>query len=780
MIEAMRRIGILWLMGILFAEIALAQEKVTVYGYIEDKATGERLPGATLYEDSTRLGVVTNAYGFFSITLPPGQHSLLVSYVGFVSQQVNLHILKDTMLIVKLVSGYQLQEVNVRAAGARKLSPDLGTYTLSTSQVRNIATVLGEADVFKALHFLPGVNGGQEGMAGFSVRGGSPDQVQFLLDGLPVYNVNHAFGYFSAFNGDALQGVTLHSGSLPARYGGHLAGVVDMTMREGNSKQFSGNFHLSPVAGSVILEGPLKRDKASFLVSARRTWLDGVFRLGLLVAGSDYAIGYNFYDLNAKLNWEIDKSNKVFLSFYNGRDSHFGEWKDSHSKKPDRVHFYWGNLSVAGRWNHLFSSRLFSNVTMYYSRFDNNQKIEMFNAEYGRRDEARVNSHLEDMTLKVDFDFRCDTRHYLRFGGGISRLNFLPEMSYVGSLQFKSKVRDSTAGRLYAFSVYAEDECQLGERWSLNVGLRLDMQRTGQKTYVCLQPRLTVDYRSGKGFILKAAWVRAQQPMHLLVNTAVGMNTDLWVPATERIAPGRSDLFSIGISRVWDSGWEFSAEVYDRFMSKVLRYRDGVRFVKDKGDSWQEHVQVGDGHAYGVDMMLRRTEGIVSGWVAYSLSKSERRFKEICENNWFPFEYDRRHKLCIVANYHIPEREGDRFMKNLTLTFTYASGNYISLGKQLFVTTPPPEVETGNYFPNAWEYIEHPNNVRLPACHHLDVTYSLNNRKSKGSSWLFGVYNIYGRRNPSIMYHKWKDGKITTRAWSLFTFVPSVTWIYNF
>ena len=779
-IDAMRKAWMLWLAGMMVAVATFGQGKHTVYGYVEDAASGERLPGATIHERDSRQGVAANGYGFFVLVLPEGRHVLRANHVGYALTEMEIELTSDTMLTVKLVPGCLLDSVDVRGTRPRAAGPSLGSYSLSPGQVRGMASVLGEADVFKALQFLPGVNGGQEGMAGFSVRGGSPDQTQFLLDGLPVYNVNHAFGYFSAFNGEALQDVELHAGSLPARYGGHLAGVVEMRMREGNRKRFAGSAHLSPVAGSVVVEGPLKRDRASFLVSARRTWLDGVLRLGFLFADTDYAVGYNFYDLNAKVNWEAGERDQLFLSFYNGRDSHFGEWENAYNKKPDRTSFRWGNVSVAARWNHVFSSRLFSNVTLYYSRFNNNQRMTMFNTEADERDEVRVNSHLEDATLKADFDWRLTDRHYLRFGGWVSRLHFLPEMSYLGSLQFKSRVRDSTAGAVSVVSLYAEDTWRVTRRLSVNAGLRLDAQFTEGKTYVCLQPRLSAAYMAGRGAMLKAAWARTQQPVHLLVNTSVGMNADLWVPATERVAPSRGDLWTAGVSRAWESGWEVSAEGYYRSMSRVARYRDGVRFVKDKDDSWQEHVDVGDGRAWGVDVMARKSAGRLTGWVAYSLSKSERRFAEVNGGSWFPFEYDRRHKANAVANYRFPERQGDRFLKGLTVTFTYASGNWISLGKQLYAPAPFPETGGLNPAFDGLEYIDRPNNVRMPACHHLDVAYTLDKRKWRGSSWVFAVYNVYARRNPSVIYHRQVGGMTVTRAWSLLPFVPSVTWVYTF
>lgn len=760
--------------------VSLAQKNVTLSGYVEDKTTGERLVNATLYEGKSGRGTICNRYGFFTISLPPGQHHLQVSHVGFTNAEVHLDLKADTLIVIPLFPGNYLEEIQV--VGKRNFfSSVLGKHSMSLDWVKRMPSVLGEADVLKSLHFLPGVNAGQEGLTGFSVRGGSPDNTQFLLDGLPVYNVNHAYGYFSAFNGDALQDVTLYTGDLPARYGGSLSSVLEVAMREGNRKKYSGSLHLSPVAGSVVVEGPIKKDKASFILSGRRTWLDGLLRAGQSIAGSDFSTGYSFYDLNAKVNWEINRYNRLYISMYNSRDSRFAEWKEEDSKHTDRFHFYWGNISVSGRWNHLFNPSFFSNITLYYSQFNNSQKMTVYNESISRREESKTDSRLRDWTLKTDFEYLMGEKHHFRFGSACSVKYFAPEMSYVGSINLDGHVRDTTTGNVYSLEAYAEDHWQLGERWILDAGLRFTLLAVPAARYYSCQPRLSLSYRTSKDMLLKVSWARMQQPLHLLVNTSIGMNTDLWVPVTKRVAPASSDLFSIGLFQSFGRNWDFSIEGYFHKMNNVVRYEDGIRFLKNKDNSWQDHVDVGKGRAYGIDLMLKKTSGVLTGWMSYSLSKSERRFTRVNEGQWFPFEYDRRHKLNVTANYALPLKEKNRFHKSFSLNFTFATGNYISLGKQFYSAAPMPEANSsGEELPEHPEYIEHPNNFRMPAYHHLDISYVLDNRNGRGSSWVFGIYNIYARKNPSIIYHKQTKEGVTTRSWSLLPFVPSVTWSYRF
>ena len=775
----MKRILFIFSIQIWIVFTSFAQN-VTLSGYIENKATGERLVNATIVETKSGRGTSCNRYGFFSLSLPRGENHLSVSHVGFTRVESIINLKTDTLIVMSLIPGNCLEEVLV-VEKKNAFSSAVGKHTLSLDWVKRMPAVLGEADVLKSLHFLPGVNPGQEGLTGFSVRGGSSDNTQFLLDGLPVYNVNHAYGYFSAFNGDALQDVTLYTGDLPARYGGSLSSVLEVTMREGNRKKYSGDIHVSPVAGSVVVEGPLKKDKASFLISGRRTWLDGLLWTGQKIAGSDFSTGYNFYDLNAKVNWEINPYNRLYISMYNSRDSRFATWKAEDSKHSDRFRFYWGNLSVSGRWNHLFSPTFFSNITLYYSQFNNSQIMTVYNESVSQREQSKTNSRLRDWTLKTDSEIAIGEKHRTRFGTVCSIKYYAPEMSYIGSVNLNENVRDTTTGNVYSLETYLEDHWQLNDRWSVDAGVRFSLLAVPHARYYSLQPRLSISYRIGESMLFKTSWARMQQAQHLLTSNSMGMNTDLWVPVTRRVAPASSDLFSIGCFYAFANTWNFSIEGYFHQMDHVVRYQDGILFLKTKDRSWQDYVDMGKGRAYGVEVMAKKTTGALTGWVSYSWSKSERRFDHVNNGEWFPFEYDRRHKLNVTTNYTLPIKEKCKFNKSFSINFTLATGNYISIGKQFYHAAPMPEsFQTDADNTQYREYIERPNNFRMPAYHHLDISYALDNRKGKGSSWVFGIYNLYARKNPSIIYHKQTREGVTTRSWSLLPFVPSVTWSYHF
>ena len=354
-------------------------------------------------------------------------------------------------------------------------------------------------------------------------------------------------------------------------------------------------------------------------------------------------------------------------------------------------------------------------------------------------------------------------------------------MSYIGSVNLNEHVRDTTTGNVYSIETYLEDHWQLNDQWSVDAGVRFSLLAVPQARYYSLQPRLSISYRAGENMILKTSWAKMQQSQHTLISNSMGMNTDLWVPVTQRVAPASSDLFSIACFYAFANTWNFSIEGYFHRMNHVVRYQDGILFLKTKDRSWQDYVDMGKGRAYGIDLMLKKTAGALTGWFSYSWSKSERRFDHVNNGEWFPFEYDRRHKLNITTNYTIPIKEKCKFNKSFSMNFTLATGNYISIGKQFYHAAPMPESsQTDADNMQYREYIERPNNFRMPTYHHLDISYVLDNRKGKGSSWVFGIYNLYARKNPSIIYHKQTREGVTTRSWSLLPFVPSVTWSYHF
>jgi outer membrane receptor for ferrienterochelin and colicin len=754
---------------------------VTLGGFIEDAETGEYLANVAFREVEGKAGGVTNAHGFFSVTLPAGEYRFTASHVGYVASDIPVRLQRDTVIRVRLLPGTRLEEVTVYRGSSLVQSSDLGKHGLPVRQLQVMPALLGEPDILKALQHLPGVNPGTEGMAGFSVRGGSPEQTAVLLDGMPVYNVNHAFGYFSVFNGEALKDVTLLKGGIPARHGGRLSSVLDVTMKEGNNREFTGNLALSPVAGALTVEGPIKREKASFILSGRRTWLDGFLRLGQRLAGSEFLAAYGFYDLTAKINWKAGERDRFFLSFYAGRDGLTVTWNAS--EEPGKYRYSWGNASVAARWHRVLSPRAFNNTTLYYSRFNYRNEVSQYRADSSKRERSAFGSTLEEVALKSDFDLIPGDSHHARYGMLLSKKYLAPEASSRSLLSTSATWQDETTGDTWSVEGYAEDEWRVGARWVMSLGTRGTLLFTGNARYASVEPRAAVAYLFSSNTSLKASFSFMQQPLHLLANSSLAWKTDMWVPASDQVRPGRSRLYSLGAYHATRDGIEFSAGVYYNDLRRVIRYRDGIGYLKQKEQSWQEYVHVGDGRAYGVEFMVNKPAGALNGWVAYTLSRAERRFNGIAGNAWFPFEYDRRHKVDAVATYTFPGRERARFQKVIAVNFTGASGNYTTIGDETYPGLPMPwEKETRDgYWNRPQEYIPRPNNVRLPAYHHLDVVLHLQNRSDAGGSWSFGVYNIYARQNPGFYYRKWEsETGFSLKKVSLLPFMPVISWSYRF
>lgn len=758
----------------------VAQKTVTLSGFIEDGRSGEALPNATLLGVGKKIGIVANKYGFFSITLPPGEYALEAGYVGYEPYPFSIRLERDSSLTISLFPNTLLEEVRVKRSTSFVSSTSVGKHAVSMEQIKNMPSILGEADVLRALQHLPGVNGGSEAMTGFSVRGGSPEQTQILLDGVPVYNVSHVFGYLSVFNGDALKEVSLLKSGIPARYGGRLSSVLDISMREGSSRDWGGKIALSPLAGSFTLEGPLKQEEASFIVAGRWSWIEGPVRLIQKIINNRGRIAYGFYDINAKLNWKLNSVNRFYFSFYTGNDAYTIQW----GKNDGQYRYSWGNITLSGRWSRLVSARTFSNTTLYYSRFKYRNLYE-YQYDIAEKEKAETTSHLEEITLKTDIDTYLQETHHLRYGGLLSRRHYAPEMSLLSVNGGGSEMKDATQGVLWSVEGYVEDDWVVHPAWRINGGVRLTLLFAENKNYFSLEPRLSVVHLLNENSSLKASWSRMEQPIHLLANSAQAWKTDMWVPVTDSICPGRSHLFSLGYYRTLRSGLAFSAEVYYNRLSRVVRYASGVNYLKRKDSSWQEFVYVGKGRGYGLDLMLSKDLGRLNGWISYSLSKSERSFDEIGHGVWFPFEYDRRHKLNLVANYTIPGNPSRRFTQIVAANFTYSSGNYTTISAQVYPGYQLPGDVSGWVSRDEWnqkDYIPTPNNARLPAYHRLDLAWHLKSKNRKGSSWSFGVYNVYNRQNPSFYY--WNDDSIEKhrngyRQVSITPVIPYFSWIYT-
>jgi hypothetical protein len=762
---------------------SFAQTPATISGYVTDASSGEKLTGATIFIPGSNKGTTTNEYGYFSISVQPEQIKVEVRFVGFEPFFTELKLFSDTIINFQLHPGISIGEVEIKAANQQEflLSPSIGVHRLTAKDVEKIPAVLGEPDLLKAIQLLPGVSFATEGSTGFSVRGGSPDQTLIQLDGVPVYNVNHLWGFMSAFNNDAVYEAKLYKGSLPARFGGRLSSVLDVGMKEGNLKKQQGTFSISPIAGHFTLEGPLKKDKASFMVSGRTTWANLLLLAAQRLENTNeeaQVITYGFWDINAKANYIINQNNRIYLSFYTGRDAYMME--DGGYKYSDYVKFSynWQNLTGVLRWNHIFSPNLFANFSLYNSRF----RQEYYNQFDKKGNEIYIGyNNLNDLSQKGDFDWMTNDKLKVKFGYNISLQKFSPEIISYQSDSTSFVLNKDIFTNNFITEVYLEADFDVTQKLKASAGLRAGNMLTEGKNYPGLQPRLSLRYLVSEQVSVKLSYSRMNQYLHQLQNTTLGIPTELWVSSTDKIKPGTSDLYSAGVFLTRNNGYRFSSEVYYTNLQNVLRYKDGTLALKERDDSWEDFVATGKGKSYGIEFMAEKTAGKLTGWIAYTLSKSTRQFDEINFGKEFPYEYDRRHQLNINANYSFDEilKKGKNIKRELSANFNYASGKYITLAEQEYQGIPLPLMEGSRYGADWFakrSLINSVNNYQMPAFHNLNLSYRIERQSaSKTYVWNFSVYNVYNRLNPWYYYKQGDKIKQIT----IFPIIPSVSFTYK-
>ncbi len=756
-------------------------QTATISGYVSDKNTGERLTGAAVFVPGLNAGTTCNDFGFYSLTLPAGEIKVNCRFVGYNIFELQFALQNDTVLNIHLESNNVIGEVEVNAALKNNFlaSTEMSTNRFSAKEIEKIPVILGEPDVLKAIQLLPGVSFSTEGSTGFSVRGGSPDQTLIRLDGVPVYNVNHVWGFMSAFNNDAIDESKLYKGSLPARFGGRLSSVLDVGMKEGNLKKTKGTFSLSPISGRYTLEGPIVKDKASFMVSARKTWADVLLWVGKELSGANsQALTYGFWDINAKTNWIINQNNRVYLSFYTGRDAYLME--DGGDDYSDYVKFSynWQNLTGVLRWNHIFSPSLFANFSIYNSRFR-----QEYNNEYDRNGNEYYKGYnnLNDFSSNGDFNWSLSPGSEFTFGYQLSLQKFSPEIIEYKSDTLSLELNKNIYTQNFVSDFYFDGDIKLTGYLTGNFGLRVGNLHTNGKNYFSFRPRLSFSYLINNETSAKISYSRMKQFLHQLQNTTLGIPTELWVSSTENIEPGSSNLFSTGLFWQPKNKYNFSAEVYFSDQNHILQYKEETLALKENSESWEDYVAIGEGTSYGLELMAEKKCGKLQGFVAYTLSKSTRRFNEINNGDPFPSSYDRRHQLNVSANYLLNEKskKGKTINRDLSATFNYASGRFISLAVHEYQGLLLPNMEyiegqTDWYTTRALQ--NETNNYQLPAFHNLNLSYRIERRSTdKTVVWNFSIYNVYNRLNPWYYYEK--DDKI--KQISIFPIIPSVSFTYK-
>ena len=756
-----------------------AQEKYTITGYLTDHENGERLIGATVFCKKNGKGTVTNEYGFYSLTLPKGNYLLQTSYIGYQPAISQVQLFSDTILNIGMISRLEIEEVKVvgkeRISGVNDLS-GLSYSSIDLEQLRKAPIVLGEQDLLKGLQFLPGVKQGRENTASFNVRGGSNDQNLILLDGVPVYNVNHLFGFFSVFNADAINHVGFYKAGIPARYGGRLSSVLDVSMKDGNLKKQGGIFSISPISGKLTYETPIVKDKASLIVSGRRTWLDVPLRLLLKLEDSAQEYGYFFYDVNAKLNWKINDRNRIFLSTYSGKDEQF--YRSTDEEMNTHFNYEWGNLTTVLRWNTVLSSKVFANISAYYSQYKLEE--ETVTTTKQSRNVFLARSKMKDLTFKADVDYYLSPEYKIRIGGSFSNQYFYPGFANIKSVEGDVILNDEDENTMRVAVAYVENQFNLGAL-GVNAGIRFSGNRTGETTYLSCEPRLAINYRVSTNLDLFASYGRFSQNLHLLSNSSLGLPTDLWVASTDNTGPQKGDQYALGLKKTINNRYRFSSEVYYKTLNDLIRFDEGAIFLSSKRMNWEENISIGKGKAYGIELQLEKQTGEFTGMVAYTLAWSKRQFDAINNGRWFDYKYDRRHDLSILGEYPLKSKRSTR-SRSLNFGFTFQSGNKLSLPEVEHEGVVPFEMDKHNLdefrerFNTVISYAQ-PNQFKMPAFHHLDISYNLNVKKgvTRGYEWNFSVYNIYNRMNP--WFYRKQSGKV--KQVSAFPLVPSVGFTYR-
>lgn len=760
---------------LLLTATAAHAQRATVSGYVEDAESGERLIGATVYALQARDGAATNRFGFFTLGLPVGERILEVRSVGFQTDTLRLNLTRDTTLTIRLTAGQELRDVLVEDSriGRIEESTRTGLVEIPVATLQRLPALGGEVDLFKVLQLLPGVQSGVEGSSGLNVRGGSPDQNLILLDGTPVYNASHLFGFLSVFNSDALNRVELTKSGFPARYGGRLSSVIEIDMKEGNLQQYEFKGSVGVVATSLTVEGPIRKGKASYLISGRRTYIDALIRPFM---EDDEKGGYYFYDLNAKVNWLASDRDRLFASVYAGDDRFWAESRDSYQgeRNESNADLGWGNVTGALRWNRVISPRLFVNTTLTFARYGFDTQSEVIEEFDGRTttDFFAYTSGIRDIGGKVNAEFRPDDRHYLRAGIGVIGHRFSP-----GALSFEidgeegidDLIPDEQITNALALTAYAEDDWDLSASLKVNVGLHGSLFAVEGTQYASIQPRVSARYLVGPTAI-KASFATMQQNIHLLTNAGLGLPTDLWVPSTGRVRPQQSWQIAGGVSRTYGA-YEVSLEGYYKQMTGLVNYAEGAGFALP-GQDWQDLVvSDGEGRSYGAEVFVQRKVGLTTGWVGYTLAWSDRQFDALNEGRRFPYRYDRRHDVSVVLTHQLSPRF------DLGAAWVYGTGTAATLAESRFYAPSAAIRQTYQYQINAVRFSD-VNGFRMPAYHRLDVSASWFIRKGpKPRILTLSVYNAYNRKN--VFYATW-DGSGSLKGYALLPIIPSLSYRFSF
>lgn len=735
-----------------------AQKTIQIYGFVGDTISGEKLISCTVLESGSGSRTVTNTNGNYTLHVPEGNVVLVFSAVGYEKKIVAFNSIKDTQINIGLLYVTTMKNIQIYAEKAEDIAQttQMSSISIPIETIKKIPALLGETDVLKVLQLLPGVKPGMEGTSGFYVRGGSPDQNLILLDGTPLYNVSHLYGFFSVFNTDALNHVELIKGGFPARYGGRLSSVLEISMKDGNMTRYKANANIGLISSNATIEGPILKNKLSFIVSARRSYIDLFYSpFYRAITFNPYAKqGYFFYDVNGKVNFKPNKNNQVTLSLYTGKDKFYNNvgpyeylFDGVKYTNVSKDELTWGNKLGALKWNHRINSKWFStallNYTQYhYQVYKQNQESEINDTGVvvmGSTQDFR--STVKDWGFKYELDYSPNNKNAIKIGTNVIYHRFYPGATTytVQSPQTQNEI-DSTIGsnkvNAIESNIYVENDMIVNDKFKINYGLHYSQFFLSDKTYHSLQPRVSARYLLGKDWALKASAVKMQQYIHLLTNSTIGLPTDLWVPSVKQLAPETSYQGSIGIFKTLMKKYLFSVETYYKTMQGVLDYKNGATFFNSY-EQWFNKIESGKGKSVGLELFIQKKVGKTTGWISYTLSKTDRKFTNINNGEVFPYKYDSRHNISVVFTYDINPKYtfGSTFIFATGNAFTLANTRYVSFD----VNKEPVEVES---------YSKR-NQFRGADYHRLDLGLTRHDvRKLFTLNTSIGFYNMYSRRNP--------------------------------
>lgn len=756
----------------------LCAQNITISGYISEKSSGERLLGAVVVAPDKNIGTTSNTYGFYSLTIPDtsAEITLRISYIGYEPLVKKVQAEKNVKLDIELQQSNTLNEVVITSQkDALQTKTQMSSIDLPMQTIKSLPAFLGETDIMKAIQLLPGIQAGSEGSSGLYVRGGGTDQNLILLDGVPVYNASHLFGFFSVFNADAIRNVEVIKGGFPARYGGRLSSVIDINMKEGDKYKLRGEGSIGIVASKLTLEGPIQKGKSSFMISGRRTYIDFITRPIIKAQTGGVTTGYYFYDLNGKVNFRLGKKDHLYLSGYFGNDKFYARDKQQSdfSNYENNTSLKWGNATAVARWNHEFSSKLFGNLTTYYSRylfdiFNEDKSSQVINNDQSIY-RVRYFSGIEDIAGKYDFDFIPHSSHFIKAGVGFINHTYSP-----GALQTKvtstTDNMDTTFGSskivTNEIDAYIEDDVRITSKLKANIGVHWTGFMVKDNFYNAIQPRVALRYLITDELSAKASYVQMNQFIHLLTNSSIGLPTDLWVPVTDKLPMQVAYQAAAGLAYTHSTGIEVSVEGYYKTMKNVIEYREGANFINSAND-WEDKVTVGKGKSYGGELFLQKKKGKFTGMLGYTLSWTKRQFADLNEGREFPYRYDRRHDFKVAGVYNLTDRI------EVSAEWVYGSGNAITLPIGVYQTPG-----TGG---NTIIYGDR-NGYRMPSYHRGDVSIKFTKeRKRFERAWVIGVYNVYNRRNPFyITTSENRNGNTTFKQLSLFPIIPSISYQFKF